>query len=189
MNQLETKQIIGLILAAYPSQAKKLDADDMDAMLEVWPTLLDDVDFAAAKAAVQVHCRRSTFLPSVAEIRALATTGGAVVRPGGDAWGDVTALHSRFSVHMHPHRAAVADPIVWRCLQQLGWVNLCNSTTPVADRSQFVALYDKLAAAQRAHVVAGPEAMHQLRAAFAGELVAGVAATLGGGAKLLGGGS
>lgn len=115
--------------------------------------MLADLEYTPACAAVErvaaTH-RFPTVLPAIAEIRdSYAELMRGPVRPGGDAWGDVRKLHSSFSVYDYPKERHVEDPIVWRCIQQLGWVELCNSENPTADRARFIELYDRLAKTER----------------------------------------
>jgi Loader and inhibitor of phage G40P len=173
MTSDEAVQVVALALAAYPTQAGKISGNAIAAMRAMWADLLSDLEFETVKAALRVYCRSAKWLPSPAELREIAATGGAHVRPGGDAWGDVRALHSPTlkrpgcSVHRYPREHEVEDPIVWRCIKAIGWVALCDSENPVADRARFIELYDKTAAAARHAKTAGVEALKGLREATA----------------------
>lgn len=187
MNLNESKLLIGILCAAYPAQASRLNETAIAGMVASWADLLSDVPFAAAKAALAVHARTCKWLPSVAEIREAVATGGERQRPGGDAWGDVRKLMSStkqrtaFSAHRFPREHDVEDPITWRCIEAMGWLELCNSESPESDRARFIELYDKLAAGARHKATAG-DALGRLReASAAGELVGGVARRLAGG--------
>ena len=88
----------------------------------------------------------------------------------------------RYGAHRDPFWA---DPLVGRAVRGIGgWAQICASENQVADRSQFVALYEKLAAEARREAtagsaiaelrqVAGPQAAQQLTSSVALKLSAG----------------
>lgn len=187
MTPTEATQIVGMALAAYPTQAAKISGDAVMAMRAMWADLFADMDFAAVKAALLVHCRTAKFLPSPAEIRELVTRGAQTGRSGLAAWADVLKAISRYGVHRVPQ---FDDPLVKRAVASVGWSAICNSEEPGVERAHFAKVYDRLAADERHVAQAGP-ALAALGAAVdkpAHRLVGEVAAQLGG-ARRLGGAS
>lgn len=208
MTEVEAHKVFAVLCSLFPTaKTEPWERRDENGRLVPIPgggtrgayaRMLADLEYPAACAAVErtAATHRFPHLPSVAEIRdAYAELTRGAVRAGGDAWGDVQALHSPTSkrpgcsVYRHPRPEDVEDPVTWRCIQQLGWVSLCNSENPVSDRAQFIALYDKLAASDRREAVTATlPAATRLRELAAGK-VAELAGAIGGGARRLGGGS
>jgi hypothetical protein len=146
MKLVEAKKLVTCLMAMFPSAKVQQPTGDYGGTLGAYEQMLADLEYAPAMAAIQriaaVH-RFPTILPSIADIReATLTITHGERRPGGDAWGDVLAAVSRFGSYRSP---TFDDPVVARCVQQLGWQEICLSENQVADRARFVELYDQLA--------------------------------------------
>lgn len=185
MNREQAHEIIASVLAAYPTHAERLGEAAVGGMDDTWPELLADLEYEAVAAAVVVHCRTSKWVPSIAELVDLATSGGVAVRPGEDAWGDFRALRN-LPCGRAPRKSDLADPLVWRCIERLGWREWGETTSDAARasyRRAFIDLYNASAIAWRATVQAGPAALDALRQAAlpdrtAAHLLGGVTAVL-----------
>ena len=148
MNKQESARLVAVILASYPQQAAKLDQSRQLGMIDAFESLLDDLTYAQCNAALRVLLQTRTWMPSVAEIRAtVVELERGPQRNGGDAWGSVLDAIRRYGAYRTPGvDFQFADPLVARCVQALGWQNLCLSEMQTSDRKQFVELYEKLAA-------------------------------------------
>jgi hypothetical protein len=126
-----------------------------------------------------VHCRSVKFLPSPAELREIASSGGKSQRSGMDAWGDVIRAVGRVGRYREPR---FADPAVTRAVAAIGWREICDSENHEATRAHFARAYDSVAAESRRAGQIGESAIGKLREANAGaraqELVSRVAGTL-----------
>ena len=174
MNRTEASKLVTIALAARPTPASFLDGQAIADMGAAWHLILADVPYQAAEAALAVVLAGEAStgkIPGPDLVRRTLTDAAfGERRPGGEAWGDVRKLHSRFSVHRYPKSTDVDDPIVWRCIQALGWVQICNSENPTADRARFIELYDRLSrTSSEARNVATLPAAQRL-ASMAGEL-------------------
>jgi len=87
--------LVAVLIAAY--QGTKASERITPATSKVYERMLADLDYTAADAAMERLIATSMFLPTVAEIReaTLAIRTGEV-RPGGDAWGEVTRAIKRY---------------------------------------------------------------------------------------------
>jgi len=155
VNQSESARIVAVICTAYPQQASKLDREAKLGMVTTFASMLDDIPYDRANAALRVLIQTRTWMPSVADIRAtVAELERGPVRAGGDAWGSVLAAIRAQGAYRTPGSDFVFnDPIVARCVEALGWQNLCSSEMAASDRKQFVDLYEKLATDKRRAVV------------------------------------
>lgn len=147
MTRDEALEILGLALAAYPTQASRIGDKPIAAMRAMWPELLADLEFNHVKAALLAHCRSAKFLPSPAELRELVTNGPSSGRSGIDAWGDVRRAISRYGVHRVPQ---FADPLVKRAVDAVGWTTICNSESEGVERAHFAKAYERFTADERA---------------------------------------
>lgn len=157
----ETKGILRLICAAYPTQRQRMNASDLHAMLEVWSLALADVDLASARAAAARIVCTSKWLPSIAEFRAaVGDVHHGSRRSGAEAWGDIRPLLE----YRDREAMASVDPLVLEVCTAQGWITwrtLWRSGEDVeqwhvtlgenlaADRARFIELYDALALSER----------------------------------------
>lgn len=153
MTQTEIMKLVAMLVATYRN-TMRLDDRELVTMSAVYETMLADLDAEAATCAVKRLIASSKWMPTIAEIRSavLEITEGPV-RAAGDAWGDVREAIGTVGMNRYPR---FADPVVARCVDALGWTELCLSENAVADRARFIELYAQLATSERRErVVAG----------------------------------
>lgn len=147
MKQSEAARIVAVLLVAFPSQGNKLSEKQQTTMAEVFADMLGDLAYEQCNAAIRVLIQTRQFMPTVSEIRSTAIDmQRGPLRAGADAWG--TVLHSirRYGAYRRPgDDFTFDDPTVARCVEALGWRELCLSESSVSDRARFIELYDKLA--------------------------------------------
>jgi len=164
MKPSEAAEIVLMLMAAYPA------SKTMPTTSAVYEVSLADLDAELTRKAVTRLIATQKWLPTVAEIRAVATDLRlGAVRNGGEAWKDAVAAVryvGRYDVPEFP------DPLVGQALQLWGsWTSFCDS--PEDDpggRARFIELYDSLAARRRQAEVSGiplpaPASAPQLRTA------------------------
>lgn len=193
MNLQESAELVGYALVAFPSQGGKLNDAQQVTLARVWHDTLGDLTLEQCMAGIRLLIQTRQFMPTVSEIRsAVLDLERGPVTAGGDAWGDVLAAMKSKGAHRTPGiDFTFPDVTTARCVQRLGWRDLCLSENTVADRARFIELYDKLATETRrekqAPVLAAAREQRELGAAAesmqqAGKLIALVAGKLGGGA-------
>jgi hypothetical protein len=191
MNLEEAAQLVGTVLVSYPSQGGKINDAQQIAMAKVWRDMLGDFTYAQCNAALRLLVQTRQFMPTIAEIRsAVLDLERGPVTAGGDAWGDVLAAMKSKGAHRTPGiDFTFPDVTTARCVQRLGWRDLCLSENTMADRARFIELYDKLAVEQRREAqspaLAAARERRQLAAGESqtqqvGKLIALVAGKLGG---------
>ncbi|MEO7736249.1 MAG: hypothetical protein ABIY55_35150, partial [Kofleriaceae bacterium] len=117
-------------------------------------------EFSRSRAAVERLVKSSKWIPTIAEIResAVDVVHGACI-PGGQAWGHCLAMIRRYGSHRYPGiDFAIDDPLLHATIRAFGWLDLCQSTNPHADRARFIALYDELAKSERKEAAIAPSA-------------------------------
>lgn len=145
MNRQETSQILSVLFAAFPNSRPHQSKAELT--LDVWATSLADISAEAARKVVQVLIDTRSFMPTIAEIRSMASqVSRGRVRSGAEAWPGVVAAMRQEGAYRTPGIEFVfADSIAARCVQLMDWQTLCLSENTVADRARFIELYDKLA--------------------------------------------
>lgn len=147
MRAVEASKFVAMLIAAYPNSQVN------EATSRLYESMLADQDADATGKAIARLIGSCRFLPTIAEIRStIADLQFGPVRPGGEAWGDVIQAIRRVG---HMGTPKFADPIVADIVRGWGWRQLCCEGDDVADRSQFVRLYDALATQRRTDVATG----------------------------------
>ncbi len=134
-SELEVLKTLHMLGFAYPN------ARIAEETLTVYISLLADLPAERLGAAACEHIARSTFFPSVAELREgtfRLSEHISSVPDGHTAWAEVQAEIQRVGRSGEPRfsHALIADLVV-----VFGWRSLCLSENAVADRSHFVQAY------------------------------------------------
>lgn len=158
MNRTEAAKLAAIAMGAFPAQAAKLDKALATAMVSAYETLLDDIPYKHAEAALRALAQTATFMPNVSDVRRVCLElAKGPIRPGVDAWGDVIALRTFRNIDT----MAAVDPITLHVCKQFGWIeyrtlwrggaeidqwHVVSGENEASDRARFVELYDKLKA-------------------------------------------
>lgn len=142
MKRSEIIQLITLCSANYrnwPEDGKE------SAVVELWETMLEDVEFTHGKLAVQKHMSESVYPPTVADIRSKISDISA---PQGltamEAWGSVIKSIQQYGSYREKEAIESLDPLVQKVVRLLGFRNLCMSENEMADRAHFTKAYDSI---------------------------------------------
>ncbi len=185
MTRQEAAKLVAVILAACPAQSSKLDSQRQLAMVDAFEALLSDMSYEQANAAITVLLQTRPYMPAIADIRAAALEfARGPVTPGGERWGTVLRAMQAEGAYRQPGVDFVFhDSTTARCVQALGWRELCLSENQVADRARFIELYDKLASQSQREaqspILAAAKQQRELASAGNG-VVLQLAAKLGG---------
>ena len=138
MNHKEAIALVTLASASYPAIQNR----SPDPIVSAWEVMLADIPFEVAKAAVVKVCRSSDFFPSVAQIVAAAEEldpRNEHLPTAAEAWEEVNKLIR----YVGPYRAPTFScETVERATKAIGWVRLCESDNPEADRAHFLRIYE-----------------------------------------------
>ena len=141
--EIEVLRVLKILGDVYPSYKLSSSA------IEVYVRLLADIPGTVLEQSALDHISRSTFFPSIAELRTAAFSVIDAADPiptEYEAWSQVQAEIHRAGHCNHPQ---LDNPIATQVVEQLGWRTLCLSENPVADRSHFVQAYQALAERER----------------------------------------
>ena len=135
--------------AAYCAQSFLPDEE----ALKLWYRMLKDLDGKTVAAAVYKHISSCRFPPTIADIREQCA---AMQRSGAkdwlEGWGKIVKAIGRHG--WCGEREALRelrefDPLTADIAAQLGWRNLCESTSQSADRANFRKAYETAAERQK----------------------------------------
>lgn len=128
--------------AVYPQPTFLPDAD----AYKVWYSLLQDLDYTVAQAAVQKYMLTNKFPPSVADIREYAVS----VRTGdkktwSEGWEEVMKAIRNFGSYREEEALESMSEITRKAVKKLGFRNICLSENITADRANFRTIYEQMA--------------------------------------------
>lgn len=118
---------------------------DADAF-NIWYSLLKDLEYNVAQAAIQKYMLTNKFPPTIADIREHA----ASVRKGekpiwSDGWEEVLRAIRRFGSYRETEALNSMTEITRASVERLGFRNLCMSENIMADRANFRMIFEQLA--------------------------------------------
>jgi len=160
------------LLVAYPERSRNLDAEEWERMCGVYLDVLHDIPIDLLETAARQCLATLKWFPKPAEIREQALQLVLIslgIPNANDAWAEVTKrMQNTFRVRRIGDRIQVAitgmyeetpggyltqrqptandwsTPLIQKAIDGIGgWRTLRASDNPIADRSQFIAAYER----------------------------------------------
>ena len=141
-----TKQEFGLFVSAlktYYSKEQNLLPNQQ--AMELWYRELQDIPFPVAEAALRKWVNTNKWSPSIAEIREITVgivEGDALT--WGESWERAVNAIRRFGSYRPQEALESLDPMTRKCVESLGYRELCISENPMADRANFRMVFETL---------------------------------------------
>lgn len=136
MKPSETAVILGALADVYEKRVG-------ESLLRAYHAALRDLDFDVAQMAVERVIATSDFFPRPAAIRkAIAEIAESDTDDAVSAWGAVLAAVRRFGRYREPDALASLEPRTRAACEAVGFIAICDSTLPAAERKAFVSAYE-----------------------------------------------
>ena len=139
MNRDEFKRLVKGMKAVY---AQPTFIPDQDAF-NMWFALMGDLPYEVCNVAIQKYMLTNKFPPTVAEIREMAA---GVVNGDPLTWGESweRALNAVRKYGSYNKGAALdsLDPLTKRCVESIGFLNLCTSENIMVERAHFQKIFE-----------------------------------------------
>lgn len=137
---------VAMALKTYYPRADILPNEEA---LNLWYAQLSDIDYRICEIALNKWVALEIWPPTIADLRRMA----AEVRNGdlpdwGEGWQQVTKAIRQYGSYNPQAALESMDDLTRRCVERLGFVNLCMSTNEAADRANFRMIYEQLAERQ-----------------------------------------
>ena len=118
--------------------------------MELWYRELQDIPYQVAEASLRQWVATNKWSPSIAEIREMASTVQSGSIPDwGEGWEQDLMAIRKFGTYRIPEAMESFDPLTRRCVERLGFRNLCMSENINHDRANFRMIYEQLAERQK----------------------------------------
>ena len=148
MTETEFGKLVVAIKTYYPRE--KLFPNRQS--VELWYRELSDLDYLTAETAIRKHVSTSVYPPTIAEIReaALDVMQGGAADDWSTGWAKVQKAIRQYGSYRQEEALNSFDEVTRACVESLGWMNLCLSENPTADRANFRNIYGTIAERKRA---------------------------------------
>ena len=114
--------------------------------MELWFRQLHDIPYKVAELSLNKWVSTNKWSPSISEIREMAATvQNGEIPEWGEGWEQVIKAIRKYGSYRIPEAMESFDPITRRCVERLGFRNLCISENQAADRANFRVIYEQLA--------------------------------------------
>ena len=128
--------------AVYTQQTFLPDA----AAFNIWYQLLQDIDYKIANAAIQKYMLTSKFPPTIADIREQAASVVSGEKPlWSDGWEEVVRAIKNYGSYGQKEAMESMSEITRMAVRRMGYIDLCRSENPVADRANFRMIFEQIA--------------------------------------------
>lgn len=146
-----TKKEFGTFIAAMRSFYPRETILPTKQAIELWFNQLQDIPYEIACLALNQWAATNKWSPSVAEIResaAIITQGEA--KDWGSGWEQVKKAISNFGMYRVDEAVeSIEDEIAKETVKRIGFLNLCTSENPTAERANFRMIYEQLTERKR----------------------------------------
>lgn len=120
--------------------------------MELWFKQLQDIPYTVAETALNKWVAVNKWSPSIADIRAEA----AEIKNGeapdwGEGWESVIAAIRHYGSYQVDEAMASFEPVTRKCVERIGFLNICQSENIAVDRANFRTLYEQLAEKEQKH--------------------------------------
>lgn len=128
--------------AVYTSDKFLPDEDS----IKIWYALLKDISYEVLNLAIQKYIMTGVYPPTVADLRRLATevTQGQQA-DWGNGWEQVLLAIRKYGMYQINEALESMDDITRKCVERLGFKEICTSENLANDRANFRMIYEQLA--------------------------------------------
>ena len=145
-----TKQEFATLAAAIRTYYPKENILPNQQAMELWFRELQDIPYQVAEAGLRQWVSQNKWSPSIAEIREMASTvQNGSIPDWGEGWEQVLMAIRKFGTYRIPEAMESFDPLTRRCVERLGFRNICMSENINHDRANFRMIYEQLADRQK----------------------------------------
>ena len=116
-----------------------------DHAMELWFRQLEDVPYKLAEVALQKWVATNKWSPSIAEIREMTVSITDGETPDwSEGWEQVLRAISRYGYMNQTDAMASLDELPRKCVERLGYLDICKSQNINQDRANFRMIYEQL---------------------------------------------
>lgn len=114
-----------------------------DQAMELWYRELEDIPYQLAEAALRKWVATNKWSPSIAELRELTSdfVNGEQMT-WGESWEKALDAVRRYGSYNKQAALDSLDPITRKCVENIGYIELCKSENIMVERAHFQKIFD-----------------------------------------------
>ena len=117
-----------------------------DKAMELWFMQLQDIPFQVVEAGLQKWVCLNKWSPSISDIREMASSiSNGELPDWSEAWEEVQKSIRRYGSYRADEAINSLSPLAKQATMRIGFINICMSENPSADRANFRIIYEQLA--------------------------------------------
>lgn len=142
MNKKEFATFAAALKTYYPKENLLPNPQAM----ELWFRQLEDIPFIVAEAALNKWVATNKWSPTIADIREQATAIRVGEKPlWSDGWEEVVKAIRNYGSYGQKEAMESMSEITRMTVKRMGYIDLCRSENPVADRANFRMIFEQIA--------------------------------------------
>lgn len=111
--------------------------------MELWYREVQDIPFPVAEAALRKWVVTNKWSPSIADIREMtANIQHGEQMTWGESWEKVLDVIRRYGTYGRREAMEQLDPLTRRCVENIGYVDLCLSENIMVERAHFQRIFE-----------------------------------------------
>lgn len=141
---MEIKQFLVLVKGLKSAYTKDNFIPDEDSV-KLWFSLLKDIPYDVLNVAIQKYILTAIYPPTIAELRRLSSEIVQGQQPDwGDGWEQVQKAVRRYGMYRPEEAMQSMDEITRKCVEKIGFKNICLSENISVERANFRMIYENL---------------------------------------------
>lgn len=137
------KQEFGLFAMALKTYFPRENLLPNQQAMELWYRELSDIPYPVAEAALRQWVATNKWSPSIAEIRELtATIQHGDQMTWGESWEKALNAVRRYGSYNKQAALDSLDPLTRKCVENIGYMDLCMSENIMVERAHFQKIFD-----------------------------------------------
>lgn len=142
MDKIEFAKFAMALKTYYPRESMLPN----EAAMDLWFRQLQDLDYKLAETALNKWVATCRWSPTIADIREeAANIAAGEIGDWADGWQQVLKAISRFGFYRPTEALDSMDETTRKCVERIGFINICTSDNIAADRANFRKIYEAYA--------------------------------------------
>ena len=141
-----TKKEFATFAAALKTYYPKENLLPNSQAMELWFRQLEDIPYDLAEMALNKWVATNKWSPTIADIREQAASVVSGEKPlWSDGWEEVVRAIKNYGSYGQKEAMESMSEITRMAVRRMGYIDLCRSENPVADRANFRMIFEQIA--------------------------------------------
>jgi hypothetical protein len=140
-----TREEFALFAMAIKTYYPKENILPNEQAMELWFRQIGDIPYKVAETALNKWVALNKWSPAISDIREMsAEIMNGQIPDWGEAWKEVSRAITSFGSYRPQEALESMSPLTREAVERMGFVNICKSENPSAERANFRLIYESL---------------------------------------------